>query len=68
MSTIIAIITNIINIIAIVSILTPRIRYSYCCSVTEKPDVMALPPVMGQAWPQARFALGPKTLGRLWVA
>ena len=31
-------------------ILTPRIRYSYCCSVTEKPDVMVLAPVMVLAY------------------
>ena len=35
-----------------IRILTPRIRYSccYCYSVTEKPDVMVLAPVMVLAY------------------
>ena len=34
-----------------ITILTPRIRYSFsCCSVTEKPDVNVLAPVMVLAY------------------
>ena len=40
-------------------ILTPRLRYSYSCSVTEKPDVMVLAGPKGQK-PARRAESGPK--------